>query len=121
MSWNKVTFLPFYFYPLDKMNSSDFETESKSDSNLGADIEPPSSSDLILLEPFSRTSTPKHGIGARIQAITLLELNIPHFEITSRTGISKAQIYKLRDKAISRSWDPKVIGIVEVHYVEDAP
>ena len=45
------------------MDSSDFETESESDSNLGADIEPPSPN-LIPLEPSSRTSTPKHSIGA---------------------------------------------------------
>jgi hypothetical protein len=48
-------------------------------------------------------------------------LNIPHFEITAKTGISKAQIYKLREKAISRGWDPKTLGIVVVHRVEDAP
>src|SRR6059058_316153 len=113
-------FLPFYFYSLDKMDSSDYKTESKSNSDSGADLEP-SSSDLIPSEPSSGTSTPKHSIGAQIQAVTFLELNIPHFEITSRTGISKAQIYKLRDKAISRGWDPKVSGIVEIHHVEDAP
>ena len=98
------------------MDSSDFETESESDSDSGADIEPPSL-DLTPSEPSSGTSTPKHSIGARIQAIILLELNIHHLQITSRTGISKAQIYKLRDKAISRGWDPKVSGIVEVHHV----
>jgi hypothetical protein len=96
----------FSNYPLDEMDqdSSDFESNSESDSDLGADLEPPPSLDLLPSEPSSRTSTPqlKHSIGARIQAITFLELNIPHFEITSRTGISKAQIYKLRDKAISR-------------------
>jgi hypothetical protein len=46
-------------------------------------------------------------------------LNIPYFEIISRTGISKAQIYKLRSKAISQGWDPILLGIVEVYYVED--
>jgi hypothetical protein len=118
----------FYYYPLDKMDpsdlGSDFGSDYESDSDSGADIEPPSL-DLLpsepLSEPFSGTSTPKHSIGARIQAISFLELNIPHFEITAKTGISKAQIYKLRDKAISRGWDPKVSGIVEVHHVEDAP
>jgi hypothetical protein len=46
-------------------------------------------------------------------------LNIPHFEITAKTGVSKA--HKLREKAILQSWNPKVSGIVKVHYVKDAP
>jgi hypothetical protein len=52
--------------------------------------------------PTPRPKRPKHSIGARIQAVTFLELNIPHLEITARTGISKAQLYKLRNKAISQ-------------------
>jgi len=96
---------------------SDSESDYESDSDLGADLEPPN---LLSSEPSSGISTPRHSIGARIQAVTFLELKIPHFEITAKTGISKAQIYKLRDKAISRGWDPKVSGIVEVHHVEDA-
>ena len=100
---------------------SDSGSNSKSDSDLGADIEPPP--DLLPSEPSSGTSTPqpKHSIGARIQAISFLELNIPYFEITAKTGVSKAYIYKLREKAISQGWDPKVSGIVKVHHVEDAP
>jgi hypothetical protein len=115
--------LSFNLYPLDKIDPSDFESKSESNSDLEADLELPSSPDPIPSEPSSRTSIPqpKYSIGARIQAITFLELNIPYFEIISRTGISKAQIYKLRDKAISRGWDPKVSGIVEVHYIEDVP
>jgi hypothetical protein len=69
---------------------SDLESDSESDSDLGADLEEPP--DLLPSEPSSGTSTPqpKHSIGARIQAISFLELNIPHFEITAKTGISKA-------------------------------
>src|SRR5271156_3981892 len=97
---------------------NDPEGDSESDSDSGADLEPPP--DLLPSEPSSRTSTPqpKHIIGARIQAISFLELNIPNFEITTKTGISKAQIYKLRDKAVSQGWNPKVSGIFEVHHVE---
>ena len=45
---------------------------------------------------------------------------MPHFEIIAKTGISKAQIYKLREKALLRGWDPKVSSIVEVSYIEDS-
>jgi transposase len=105
------------------MDPSDTESDFESSSDLGADLEPPPSPNLLPLELSSGTSTPhlKHSIGARIQAVSFLELNIPHFEITAKTGISKSQIYKLRDKAISRGWDPKVSGIVEVEHVEDTP
>jgi hypothetical protein len=98
---------------------SEIDLYSDSASEIEYDSEPPSP---ILSEPSSKTSLPhpKHSIGARIQAVTFLELNIPYLEITAKTGISKAQLYKLRDKAISRGWDPKVSGIVEVHHVEDA-
>jgi len=70
----------------------DFEIAFESDSDSGADLEPPPSPDLLPLEPSSETSTPrlKHSIGARIQAVYFLELNIPHFEITAKTEISKA-------------------------------
>src|SRR5277367_2094772 len=98
------------------MDPSNIESDFKSNSDAGGDLEPPPSPNLLPSEPSSTTSTPhlKHSIGVRIQAISFLELNILHFEITAKTGISKSQIYKLRDKAISRSWDPKVSGIVEV-------
>lgn len=78
----------------------------------------------LSLDPSSQaptsTSNPRlnHSIGARIQAITFFELGIPHHEITKKTGISTSQLYKIRDKAISRGW---VSGIVEVSHVEDAP
>jgi hypothetical protein len=46
---------------------------------------------------------------------------MPHYEITAKTRISKVQIYKLREKALSRGWDPKELGAVEIYHVEDAP
>jgi hypothetical protein len=77
----------------------DLESASDLDSDSESDYESDSP-----LESSSRTSTPcpKHSVRARIQAVSFLELNIPHFTITAKTGISKAQIYKLRDKAISQ-------------------
>ena len=79
------------------------------------------SKDEESVEQSSHTSIsrPKHSIGARIQAVTFLDLGIPHLEITKRTGISKVQIYKIRDKAISRGWDPQISEVVEVFHIED--
>jgi hypothetical protein len=87
---------------LDSDSESDYISEYESDSE--ADLDPPHSPNLLPLESSSGTSTPcpKHSVGARIQAISFLELNILHFTIIAKTGISKAQIYKLRDKAISQ-------------------
>src|SRR5450432_291707 len=94
---------------LELYSNPDSNSSSDSDSSLGADILPPPSpspspSLAPTLEPSSsRASIPnlKHTIGARIQALTYLELGIPHFQIIAKTGISKAQIYKLREKALS--------------------
>jgi hypothetical protein len=87
-------------------SDSDFDSDSENDSEydleyseslLSDDEELPESSSQLLLarpspsepepspselspsEPLpSGTSIPRHSIGARIQAITLLELGIPH-------------------------------------------
>jgi hypothetical protein len=75
---------------MDLESASDFDSDSETD--LEADLEPPLSPNLLPLELSSRTSTPclKHSIRARIQAVSFLELNIPHFEIIAKIGISKA-------------------------------
>jgi hypothetical protein len=82
----------------------------------------PSPSEPSPSEPLpSRTSIPRHSIGARIQAINLLELGIPHWDIKAKTGVSKSRLYKIQNKAINRGWDPKKSSIVEVYHVEDTP
>src|SRR5450432_4208174 len=105
-------------------------SSSNSDSSLGADLLPPlsldlsllSSLDLLLSKPsITSTSNSKHSIRARIQAITYLELGLPHFQITAKTGVSKSQIYKLREKALAYGWDPATSTIVEIHHVDDSP
>jgi hypothetical protein len=73
----------------------------------------------IELSSYISISHLEHSIRARIQAITFLNLGIPHSEITKKTSISKAQLYKIRDKAISRGWDLEISGIVEVFHIED--
>jgi hypothetical protein len=93
------------FYIAIQMDS-DSESDSSSEynlQNLFGSSEDEESIEL-LSKPSSWTSTPcpKHNIGTRIQAVTFLELGIPHLEITRKTGVSKAQLYKLQDKALSR-------------------
>jgi hypothetical protein len=68
---------------------------------------PPSEPELFPSKPSlsellpSRTSIPRHSIRARIQAITLLELGIPHWDIKAKTRVSKSQLYKLWNKVIN--------------------
>ena len=99
---NSDSYLEIYSNP-----SSDSNFDS--DSSLGADLLPPpspsSSLDLLLsnlLSSITSTTSSKHSIGARIQSITYLELGLPVFQIIAKTGVSKAQIYKLREKALLR-------------------
>src|SRR5436305_1618487 len=56
-------------------------------------------------------------IGARIQAVTLLEIKVPIVKITARTGLSKAGIYRWWHEAVKRGWNQT--GVVEVEYVSN--
>jgi hypothetical protein len=75
-----------------------YEFDSDSQCDLEEDLESGFEEDILILSPpLSSTSIPRprHSIGARIQAVTFLDLKIPYLEITARTGISKSQIYAL--------------------------
>ena len=61
----------------------------------------------------------KHDIGARIQALSLLEVGTPISLITEITGISQRSVYHLKVKAKQRGYDPKVSRVIKVEYVED--
>lgn len=99
----------------------DSSSTTKSDSSLGADISspPPSPNPSLDLEPSisSRTGS-RHSIGARIQALTYLELGLPIFQIEAKTGIKKVQIYNIRKKALLRGWIPNTI--IETYYIDDS-
>jgi len=86
------------------MDSDSFsELDSDLEYNSEEDTEDDNYEDIPILSLLSSdTSIPcsKHSIRTQIQAVTFLDMNIPHLEITAKTGISKAQLYKLRDKAI---------------------
>src|SRR5277367_258813 len=83
----------------------------ESDSDSRADIGPPSDSETENEESKVSNKGRGNSIGARVQALTLFELQVPHEKITVQTGISRSGLYKLRSKAISRGWDPS--GILE--------
>ena len=102
---------------MDSSSNSGLSLTSEYDESSSENEEPLESSEQVPFE-FSRQ---RHSIGARIQANTLLEIGIPHWDIKAKTGISKSQVYRLRNKAINRGWDPKISGIAEVHHVEDTP
>ena len=70
------------------------DSDSDWDSDLDYDIhnlfELSEDEESVELSSHTSVSRLKHSIGARIQAVTFLHLEIPHLEITRRTGISKA-------------------------------
>jgi len=102
---------------MDSSSDSGLSLTSEYSESSSENEEPLESSEQV---PFE-SSRQRHSIGARIQAITLLEIGIPHWDIKAKTGISKSQVYRLRNKAINRGWDPKISSIVEVHHVDDTP
>jgi hypothetical protein len=99
------------------------DSESSSSDSSFLDISSSASASPVPSVESSKASVirTRHSIGAHILAITLLDRNVPHHEITAQTNVSKAQIYNLREKAISQGWDPAISRIVEVHHVEDVP
>jgi len=123
---------------LDQLEASESEhsfddnsfSDTRSNSSLGADIIPPQSRSPSpspspnpgLLSELSTTSKTgvRHSIGARIQALTYLELETPIFQIEAKTGVGKAQIYNIRKKALARGWDPTISTIIEPHHIDDS-
>ena len=115
--------------------------ESASDSNVSLDFSDSSSDssaqelDLDLIScsesDISDSSVQSNGkkkrkrkqklkestIGARIQAVTLLEIKVPIVKITARTGLSKAGIYRWWHEAVKRGWNQT--GVVEVEHVSN--
>ena len=68
----------------------------------------------------SADSAGKHQIGPRIQALTMLQIGIPIYQITALTNLSKSTIHRHHNKAIIRGYNPKVSMLIHVSYVEDA-
>src|SRR5450432_2774602 len=108
---------------LESNSRDDSSSNIESNASFGADIIPPQSrSPSPSLEPSSITSKTgiRHSIGARIQALTCLELGTPIFQIEAKTSIKKSQIYSLRKKALARGWNPTISTIIETYHVDDS-
>jgi hypothetical protein len=61
--------------------------------------------------------------GTRIQALTLLQMKAPAWQILQKTGMTKSTLYRTWDKAIKRGWNPDAPdpNPVLLHHVIDAP
>jgi len=97
------------------MNNIDtlLEDDWFSSEDEGADIVPPDSRpstpplELVEEDDSSRPvfgPQPKKGltIGQRMEALWMCEQGDHHEKITQKTAVSKASIYRIREKAISR-------------------
>jgi hypothetical protein len=60
-----------------------------------------------------------HNSGTRMQALTMMESGVPHQHITALTKICTSQLYKIRNKAIKRGYNPKVSRLLLDSYVAD--
>jgi transposase len=60
-------------------------------------------------------------IGARVQALTLFEVKCPIPEITAISGVSKTSIYRIKQTALERGYNPEVCRTILASFVEDAP
>lgn len=57
----------------------------------------------------------------RLQALTIMESHVPHHQITALTKICTLQLYKIRNKAIKRGYNPEVSKLLLDSYVADKP
>ena len=58
-------------------------------------------------------------IGQRIQGLYQLDRGDPLFKVIEDSGVSKASLYKIREKAITNGW---VLGTpIELRHVDDRP
>jgi hypothetical protein len=71
------------------------------DSDSGADVRPLSNSEIENKESEVPNKSWGNSIRARVQALTLFELQGPHEMITAQIGVLRSGLYKLRSKAIS--------------------
>jgi hypothetical protein len=107
-------------YPTPNLLISDFDLGSDSEDDS---LDRVASLSLTLppSDPTPDVSKPRAvaSIGARVQVLAILEFGIPHYQITPLSSISKSALYRLRDKAILRGYDPLISKVIETRYVED--
>lgn len=52
-----------------------------------------------------------------MQALTIIESNIPYYLITAFTKIKTFKLYKIKDKAIRRGYNPKISKLLLDNYI----
>lgn len=62
-----------------------------------------------------------HSVALRIQALALFEEGVPVERVKEITGMSRSAIFRLRQTARSRGYDPNVSRELKEEYVQDAP
>ena len=62
-----------------------------------------------------------HDTGARLQALTLVEAGFSPARVKEITGVHKSNLYRLRQKARERGYDPAISTVLKVEYVVDGP
>ena len=63
----------------------------------------------------------QHDVSTRLQALALLEIQVPIAVIIDVTGISKSSIYGFRKTAVSRGYNPQESLKLLLKYVSNAP
>lgn len=64
---------------------------------------------------------PPHTIGARVQALSLLEAKVDINQVVELSGISKKHIYQLRKLAKEWGYDPTTSSVIHEDFVTDKP
>ena len=62
-----------------------------------------------------------HDVAQRVQALTLVEFGVHPTVVAQVAKLSVSQIYRLRQKARQRGFDPAVSPVILLSYVTDAP
>lgn len=118
--------------PFIKENDFEWELYISREENSDPDLEGPENNGPISRSqsqspPLSleELSTPQrggnHSIGARIQAITLMQAGMKVDFVTEFTGIKKTRVYELVKQAKQRGYNPTISKVVEVYHVIEAP
>ena len=62
-----------------------------------------------------------HDLATKVQALTLLTSGMPVLAIEAITSISRSQIFRIRQKALTAGYNPAISPAILLIYVEDAP
>jgi hypothetical protein len=112
--------MPYFSKLTDSKSESGPDENSPTSSRSSS---PPSSvpkSSTISKDPQrQKAGQSNNTIGARIAALLLFEDGTDVKRVTIRTRVSRSTVYKIREKAVSRGWEPGTN--IETWHIDDAP